>query len=274
MFIEEQIMEKNNLVINQTHGGQFGTIPKRVPVDDIQWLETNTLGKTLITPDELAKIYGERDFNFYLILTLLTLGFVCGILCLYICFCMWAMKGNMDLPLPGGGMQKTNTLKFVNPLKNSSILSYIRCKFNVAPPPGQGQQAHHPSVGNASNSLNQSERRPEAGGDTTTCRAKAAAKIPAISHNQPPVEPLESANFNPTPTNPVGHNIQLQQDFSDIAANHTGYTTTSTGKLFESKAKGLHDSFKQFKQFRYDHQMDDEPEQVVFDAFDLQTGHY
>ena len=92
MFIEEQIMEKNNLVINQTHGGQFGTIPKRVPVDDIQWLETNTLGKTLITPDELAKIYGERDFNFYLILTLLTLGFVCGILCLYICFCMWAMK--------------------------------------------------------------------------------------------------------------------------------------------------------------------------------------
>ena len=92
MFIEEQNMEKNNLVINQTLGGQFGTIPKRVPVDNMQWLESNTLGKTLITPDELAKMYGERDFNFYLILTLMTLGFVCGILCLYICFCIWAMK--------------------------------------------------------------------------------------------------------------------------------------------------------------------------------------
>ena len=144
------------------------------------------------------------------------------------------------------------------------LINVSRYKFNVAPPGPEGQQnTHHP------NSLHQSsERRSGEVGRESTCRAKAAARIPAISHNNPQ-QPLES-----TTPNHLGPNNQKQlQDFSELAANHSGYAT-STGKLFESKAKGLHDSFKQFRQFRYDHQMDDEPEQVVFDAFDLQGGHY
>ena len=101
MYVDEKLhptasMENSSLdAINQTLLGQFGTIPKRVPIDNIQWMQSSTLGRPYLTPDELAKIYGEKDFSFYLVLTLLTLGFVCGILCLYICFCVWAMKVNI-----------------------------------------------------------------------------------------------------------------------------------------------------------------------------------
>ena len=39
--------------------------------------------------------------------------------------------------------------------------------------------------------------------------------------------------------------------------------------VFESRRSGLCDSFKQFKQFQYDLQ-DDDQEEVVFDVYDLQ----
>jgi hypothetical protein len=93
MYVENSTtMNNGSLIINQTVQGQFGTIPKRVPVDNLQWMESNQMGQTLLTPDEQARFYAKKDFNFYLVLTLLTLGFVCGILCLYICFCLWAMR--------------------------------------------------------------------------------------------------------------------------------------------------------------------------------------
>jgi hypothetical protein len=256
MYIEtDSTMENNILVMNQTLGSQFGierSIPKRVPVDSIQWMESSTLGKTLLTPDELARLYGEQDFSFYLVLTLLTLGFVCGILCLYICFCAWAMKGNMDLPLPGGGVQKTSVLKFVNPLKNTSILSYIR-KFY-----GQSGDQSAPTC-----TTNSEGRQQE-----PVCRAKEA-RIPAISHDQPGAETTN--NLSPG-TSTASYN---QQDFNELAANQRRPSLGhNSSNLFESKAQDLQNSFKQFKQFRYDHQMDDEPEQVVFDAFDLKPEHY
>jgi len=249
MYVENKtIMNNGSLIINQTILGQFGSIPKRVPVDNLQWLESNTMGQTLLTPDELSRSYNEQDFSFYLVLTLLTLGFVCGILCLYICFCCWAMRGELDLPLPGGGTQKTNVLRFVNPLKNNSLLNYIRQKVYGL----YGQT--YPTTTNSMNT-------PE-GQQQQSCRAKEGQKIPTISHEQPTAD-IKNLTAEESSTS-------IQNDFSELAVNQRRPSLGHrTSQMFESKALHLQDSFKQFTQFKYDHQMDDEPEQVVFDIDDL-----
>jgi len=254
MYVENSTtMNNGSLIINQTVQGQFGTIPKRVPVDNLQWMESNQMGQTMLTPDEQARFYAEKDFNFYLVLTLLTLGFVCGILCLYICFCLWAMRGELDLPLPGGGTRKTNTLRFVNPLKNNSVLNYIRQKIYGL----YGQT--YPTTTNSMN--------PPEGTQHQACRSKAEQKIPTISHEQPTVDIKNVTAAEASFSN--------QQDFNELAVNQRRSSLGhKTSKMFESKALDLQDSFKQSKQFKYDHQMDDEPEQVVFDVFDLKREHY
>eukprot|EP00088_Acartia_fossae_P020681 TRINITY_DN2222_c0_g1_i1.p1 TRINITY_DN2222_c0_g1~~TRINITY_DN2222_c0_g1_i1.p1 ORF type:complete len:269 (-),score=61.26 TRINITY_DN2222_c0_g1_i1:350-1156(-) len=264
MYVDEKhhptaSMENISLAaINQTLLGQFGAIPKRVPIDNIQWMQSSTLGRPYLTPDELAKIYGEKDYSFYLVLTLLTLGFVCGILCLYICFCAWAMKGNMDLPLPGGGFRKTSVLKFVNPFKELSIANMLRYRINNNNPP------QHQSHNNNSNTMNPDRIGGPAVGDG------------GVGHIQQQIQQHLSNHQQFTPEEPriptISHNQQHQFPQSTASCDREGDRGGSNGnssKLFESKALGLHDSFKQFRQFRYDHQMDDEPEQVIFDVYDI-----
>ena len=99
------------------------------------------------------------------------------------------------------------------------------------------------------------------------CRSKADQKIPTISHEQPTVDIKNVTAAEASFSN--------QQDFNELAVNQRRSSLGhKTSKMFESKALDLQDSFKQFKQFKYDHQMDDEPEQVVFDVFDLKHEQY
>lgn len=75
------------------------------------------------------------------------------------------------------------------------------------------------------------------------------------------------------PTNPQAtSHKQLQPSEPETIttiSNNAEQRRSSYSKMFENKASNLCDSYKQFQQFRYDLH-DDEPEDVVFDLYDLQ----
>lgn len=97
--------------LNET--SNIGSIPKRITMDNAEWARN------------IAKLYNKNhqmdyhgitpDFNFYFVVSVLTLALVGVLLLIYSYFCVWVLKGNLDLPLPGGPEPKKYKVWWKNP---------------------------------------------------------------------------------------------------------------------------------------------------------------
>jgi len=157
-------------------------------------------------------------FNYFLC-SLITLMVVVLIVVLYSYFFVWVLKGNLDLPNPGGGYPKRPTpmAYLVNPLPG------IKKAFNR----GTGIEIENSTI-------------------------------------QPPDSSVESAQESLRHRNQQANPDQLNNIPEEGDAGQSRLST-----IFETKKSGVCEGFKQFKQFKYE-QHDDEPEEVVFDAYDIQ----
>jgi len=115
-------------VTNITHG-MMHHIPKRVSTDSSEWYSP----AEVVEQKPLGFFHDDSVF-FYLVTILICLLIFAGILALYFIFFNWVLKGNLDLPLPGGGMPKKAPAQFIliNPFpKLTSILSRYTANHNA-----------------------------------------------------------------------------------------------------------------------------------------------
>jgi len=195
---------------NGTVNQSMGNIPKRIPHDSAQWFKELEEQVSVIAPHDMDRLLDENEFYFYLVISVLTLAFMIAILVIYCFCCVWALKGNLDLPRPGDDGSNQVQVYIRNPFP--SFLMFFSGKEN----------------GN-----------------------KNASSQPKAS-TSPPVDSRTGGN-----------------DFQHVGSSASHTVVVGRSKSFENKAKDLCDSYKQFQQFRYDIH-DDEPEDVVFDLYDLQ----
>lgn len=205
---------ENLTVLNVTRS----LIPKRIPMDSGEWFKTfGTQPGYARNSETIQSYYADGDYMFYLVTSLIILVLVCVILGLYGACCVWVLKGNLDLPTPGGGGQKKYKVWIKNPF---TPIRLWFSRYNIQSDDNPTSTDNKPT----DNSVN----------------LPGQGKITTISHSP---SPSDAGSDEPTPR---------------------------SSSVFESKTSGLCDSFRQFQQFQYDLQ-DDEQEEIVFDVFDLKT---
>jgi len=213
MYTTPDILEyQTDIMANNTVNQSSGNIPKRIPHDSAQWFKELEEQANVLAPNDMERYFDENEFYFYLIISVLTLTFMVGTILLYCFCCVWALKGNLDLPRPGEDPTSKVQVYIKNPFP--SILMYFR--HEVEKPPDNKPNGH----AGCHRSSNHTSLQKITSSRITTISSKAAGD-----------------------------------------RRHS--------KSFENRAKDLCDSYKQFQQFKYDIH-DDEPEDVVFDLYDLQ----
>lgn len=220
---------------------EMAQIPKRVPIDSVEW--QRILDKFNLSGNDALKYASEThqgaDFTFYFVTSILTLIVLGFIILVYTMCCIWVLKGNLDLPLPGGGTQPKIEVKLRNPVKvlRTTLSRYSKEKkespeSHQQPPPRRQQP-------NTSNTFNPIESG--GAGEASGAAGPTPNNITTISHSQA------------GPSSVVTDNASKK----------------SRTMLFDKRNLGICDSFRQFQQFQYDLQ-DEDQEEVVFDVYDLQ----
>lgn len=98
---------------NATGGVATMVIPKRIPLDSAEWFKT--FGRQFMDSEEFRMHYAHGDPYFYTLFVMCIVLILLGFLVIYsFCF-VWVMKGNLDLPGPGGEPPKKYRVWFYNP---------------------------------------------------------------------------------------------------------------------------------------------------------------
>lgn len=193
-------------VVQAMENSTVKLMPKRIKIDNAEWIES--IGKSYDKNMAMGYPGIQHDFNFYFVTCVLTLTLVAVLILIYSYFCVWVLKGNLDLPIPGGPEPSKYKIWWTNPCKRP---------FN-----------------------------------------RISVKIKnLLGVNVPPETELENVADAPGITT-ITSTVKKSSE-----------ETTRRRSLFE-KTPSMVDGFKQFSQFRYDLH-EEEPEEVVFDVYDLQT---
>lgn len=143
----------NNLTDGSYNLSLLSHVPKRIPADRAEWFKT--FGNSYDFPEhsrDMTQVYSDADFYFYVVVSILTLVFIVGLIILYSFCCIWAMRGNLDLPQPGGGMPPPSNVRIT--LKNpfSSFLMRFN-RYDIDKDANPNYPDHRPTH----NTLNKSE---------------------------------------------------------------------------------------------------------------------
>lgn len=99
--------------VSNASSGNTMTIPKRIPIDSAEWFKT--FGRQFMDSEEFRLHYTHGDPYFYTLFVMCIVLILLGFLVIYsFCF-VWVMKGNLDLPGPGGEPPKRYRVWFYNP---------------------------------------------------------------------------------------------------------------------------------------------------------------
>jgi len=189
-----------------------------------------------VTSSDLIHVpYHNTPLYNYFLVSLITLLVVVAVLVLYSYFFMWVLKGNLDLPNPGGGYPKRPSpmTYFINPLPA------MKRAFN------RGYPTNEKPVENSTIQTT----------DVSVESAQESRRRRSLSLQNLPSEDADTS---------------VHFSRSNSAENSSTANRLST--IFESKSVDVCKGLKQFKQFGYGRQADegDDVEEVVFDAYNLQ----
>jgi len=174
----------------------------------------------------------ESQLSLYLFVSVMIVIFIIASIAFYCFCCVWILKGNLDLPNLHAGGETPKKMKIC--LQNPFPTLF--------PPryPIDNSSRIEPAMGAVHDCLS-----------STTDRHLNTARVVAVAAINNAAEPVD------LPTIPV-----MSCDPPD---------TSIRSILFDSRrCAGVSTSLKQFQQFKYETQ-DNEPEEVVFDVFDLRN---